>query len=68
MEQIRIDRRAQGLRARHLETRARDRAAAAAPLRYAAPDPGSGIDEDLLSRIDALLDEQARTAEDEDEA
>lgn len=65
MEQIRIDRRTLRLRARHRQEREALHAESLAPLRYAAPSPGSDPDDDLLTRIDALLGE---LHEDEDES
>ncbi|WP_370327844.1 hypothetical protein [Euzebya sp.] len=58
MERTRIDRRDLGLRARRLALRARADDAAAAPLRYTAGG-GADVDDDVVDRIDAVLDEVA---------
>lgn len=70
MERIRIDARDLRLRARHRQARADRQSEAAAPVRFAPPPAGPDVDEDLLGRIDALLDEQRRDGarrRDEDE-
>lgn len=56
MEQIRIDRRDRRLRARARAGRPAD----PQPLRYRAGDDPA-VDEDLLSRIEALVDHPGRT-------